>query len=38
VNQRRGLERLARLLMGHLRGCQPAQFVVHQRQQLLTGV
>ena len=38
VNQGRGLERLPWLLPGHLRGRQPAQLVVDQRQQLLGGL
>ena len=38
VDQRRGLERLAGLLLGHLCGGQLAQLVVDQRQELLGGV
>ena len=35
VHQRRGLERLPRLLLGQLGSGQFSQFVIHQRQQLL---
>jgi hypothetical protein len=35
VHVRRGLEGLAELFLGQLGGCQLAQFLVHQRQQLL---
>src|SRR5262245_8828744 len=38
VNQGRGLERLAGLLLSYPLGSEPAQFVVDQRQQLLGGV
>jgi hypothetical protein len=36
--QRRGIERLARPLMGQFLGRQQAQLVVDQRQELLGGV
>ena len=35
MHQRRGLQRLARLLLGHLGGGQLPQFLVDQRQELL---
>jgi hypothetical protein len=38
VDQRRGVEGLARLLLRQLLGGQPAQLVVDQRQELLGGV
>jgi hypothetical protein len=37
MHERGGLERLARLFSGHLRGRELAQFVIHQRQQLIAG-
>ena len=33
MDQGGGVERLARLFAGHLRGGQPAQLVVHEREQ-----
>jgi hypothetical protein len=38
MNQRRWLECLARLLVGQALGGQPAQLVVDQRQQLISGL
>jgi hypothetical protein len=35
VNQARGVERLPWLFPGQLLGGQPAQFVIHQRQQFV---
>ena len=37
MHQRCGLERLVRLLLGHLRSSQLAQFLVDERQELLGG-
>ena len=38
MNQRGGLQRLARLLLGHLRGRQLAQFLINQREQLISSL
>ena len=32
-----GLERLAGICLGHFAGSQSAQFLIHQRQQFLSG-
>ena len=37
VHQRRGLKRVARILLGYLPGRKPAQLVVDQRQEPLGG-
>ena len=37
IDQRRGLERVGRTLMGEAAMCEPAQFPVHQGHQLLQG-
>ena len=38
VDQCRGLERLARFFMSHFFECEPPQFLIDQRQQLLGGM
>src|SRR6266446_1558683 len=38
VNQRRGLERLTRRFVGHLRRRELAQLLIHQREQFVGGV
>jgi hypothetical protein len=37
MDKRGGLERLAGICLGHFASCQPAQFVIHQRQQFVGG-
>ena len=38
MHQGRGLERLPGCLLGHFLGCQLAEFVIDERQQLCGGV